>query len=507
MDSSIQQHLAVLLIDDEAAGMRLRKLVLESNGFTVFSSADSEEALSLFRRHDVDVVITDHLLGRTTAVDLANEIRRSKPYVPIVSLSGTSNSDEVLEYADYFVSKGDGPDALMATLNQITRTIVAGAQPQAVGRKPTVPPDRATLQELLSAIVEDSTDAILSKTLDGTILSWNRAAEDLYGYTREEILGDSVEKLLPPDRPDEIKHILARLKRGERISRFETVRVAKDGRHIDVSLTISPVRDESGQLVGASAIAHDITERKKTEEALRKAEKLALAGRMLTTVAHEINNPLESIGNVLYLLRKNPNLDAGATAFVEAAQEELKRVADITRVTLGIQRGQSMEHERVDITKLLDNVVTLYSRRAATIGVTIERKYKGDGAVIGSLGELRQVFSNLFINALDALTKTGSRLVLGVRNATDWATGENGVRVSICDNGSGITPERRANLFQAFYTTKGEQGTGIGLWVSKSIVLQHNGSIRLRSSVRPGHTGTCFSVFLPSDRKPEPKAV
>ena len=508
MNSSVQPRLSVLLIDDEAAGLQLRKLVLESTGYTVFSTSDSDEALSLFRRHDVDIVVTDHLLGRSTASDLASEIRRSKPYVPIVSLSGTSNSEEVLEYADYFISKGDGPHVLMATLDQIKREKLAATQPTAVGGKPIVPPDRATLQELLSAIVEDSTDAILSKTLDGIILSWNRAAEQLYGYTREEIVGESVAKLLPPDRPDEIKHILARLRRGEHITHFDTVRIAKDGRHVDVSLTISPVRDEHGHLVGASAIAHDITERKRTEEALRKAEKLALAGRMLTTVAHEINNPLESIGNVLYLLRKNPNLDASAIAFVETAQEELRRVADITRVTLGIQRGRSNEHELVDVTRLLDNVVTIYSRRAATIAVAIERKYRGDGCVFGSQGELRQVFSNLVVNAMDALSKMGSKLILSVRDAKSPTTGEMGIRVSICDNGSGIAPEHRANLFQAFHTTKGEQGTGIGLWVSRNIIAQHGGTIRLRSSVRPGRTGTCFSVFLPvGSRNPQGKTA
>ena len=492
---SIRTNCTVLLIDDEQAGLQLRKLVLENTGYKVLTATSPDEAIELFRLHDVDVVVTDHLLGRATAAGLASTMKRLKPHIPIVSLSGTTSFDEALRYADHFIGKVEGPEVLIATLGQLMAQNRQERKPLTVGQS-TGAPD-LPLQALLAAIVEDSTDAILSKTLDGTVMSWNHAAELMYGYTREEMIGKPVAMLLPPDRPDEVAHILSRLKRGERLFHFETVRLAKNGRKLQVALTISPIRNGSGELVGASTIARDITEHKNAEEALRKAEKLALAGRMATTVAHEINNPLEAIGNILYLLRNVVELSAEARRYVETAQQELKRVSEITKLTLGMQRGAADRRESVQVTKLLDNVLTLYERKSKTLGIQIQRRYSYDDVVIGSPGELRQVFSNLIVNAMDALAASGNKLVVSVRQARRWDTGAEGVRISIGDDGPGIAPAHRSQLFQAFYTTKGELGTGIGLWVSKAIVHKHGGALRVRSSVRGGQSGTCFSVFLP----------
>jgi PAS domain S-box-containing protein len=489
----------VLLIDDEEAGLQLRKLVLESVGFNALTATTADEGMELFRLHDVDVVVTDHLLGRATAAGIAASMKRLKPHIPIVSLSGTINVEEALVYADHFIGKGEGAETLITALDKILlqqkkKTAIADnqtsmAQQSKIGALPT--------QALLAAIVEDSCDAILSKTLDGTVTSWNHAAEVMYGYSREEMIGQPVAKLLPSDRPDEVSHILSRLKRGERIYHFETVRVAKNGRRLDVALTISPIRDGDGNLLGASTIARDVTAEKNAENALRKAEKLALVGRMSATVAHEINNPLEAIGNSLYLLRNSVPLDADARRYVDAANEELKRVSEITKLTLGMQRGLAERREPVQLTSLLENVITLYQRKSKALGIVVERKYSYEGTVIGSPGELRQVFSNLIVNAMDALATQGDKLILSVRRTTQWETGEPVVRVSILDNGVGISPEHRLQLFQAFYTTKGEQGTGIGLWVSKAIIKNHGGTLALRSSVQSGKSGTCFSVCLP----------
>jgi len=216
-------------------------------------------------------------------------------------------------------------------------------------------------------------------------------------------------------------------------------------------------------------------------------------------LAHEINNPLEAIGNVLYLLRNVVGLNADARKFVELAQEELKRVSEITRLTLGMQRGGADRREPVRVTDLLENVFTLYQSKTRTLGISVERRYEYEGTVMGATGELRQVFTNLIVNAMDALTTAGDKLLVTIREARRWDTGERGVRVNIFDNGAGISPEHRSQLFQAFYTTKGEQGTGIGLWVSRTIVKSHGGTLRVHSSIRQGRSGTCFSVFLPFD--------
>lgn len=490
----------LLLIDDEQQALQLRKRVLESNGFTVLSATTAEEGLELFRRHDVDVVITDHLLGRSTAAAMSWEMKRSKPYTFIISLSGTTNVDEALKYADEFIAKGEGPEPLLRALNRI----LAERERASPGIQPSpaeVPVDISTVQALLAAIVADSSDAILSKTLDGIVTSWNHAAEEMYGYTRDEMIGRTVATLLPPDRPDEVNHILGRLRRGEHISHFETVRVAKDGKRLEVALTISPVRDGTGRLVGASTIARDITLSKNAEEALRKSEKLALAGRMATTIAHEINNPLEAVGNILYLLDADTELKAESRSYVGMAQDELRRVSEIIKLTLGMQRGSADTRELVRPTTLLDNLLTIYQKKVQSVGAQVVRSYRSEDPVPGNAVEFRQVFSNLIVNAADALAIAGDKLMIRVRRARRWDTGQPGLCISVADNAGGIAPEHRRRLFQAFYTTKGEQGTGIGLWMSRSIVLKYGGNLRFHSCSLPGKSGTCVSVFLPLEAK------
>ena len=486
----------ILLIDDEPAGLELRGSVLESIGYRVLSAATAAEGRKLFRTRDVDVVVTDHLAG--SAKGLAPSMKRLKPQVTIVSFSGSAEPEQARRYADICIHKEEGPQALIGALDQIVSRMGSRIRPiLPAAPKLTPPPAPPPTHALLATIVEDSSDAILSKTLDGVITSWNHAAELMYGYTKEEAIGSPIAMLLPEDRKDEIQHLLHRLSMGERICNFETVRVAKDGSKLNVLLTISPVRDSRKHVVGASTIARDITARKLSEQALQRTEKLALVGRMAATIAHEINNPLEAVNNILYLLRNTMDLSPDARKFILLASDELERVMQITQLTLSMQRGASRNPVSLQVTSLLDNVLTLYSGKTRKLEIKIVRHYRDDGVLTGFPVELQQVFSNLIVNAMDAMAIKGDRLVLGVRRAWRSETGEPGVRISVLDNGPGIAPEHTGLLFQPFYTTKGEQGTGIGLWVSRTLVEKHRGTLRMHSSVRPGRSGTCFSVFLP----------
>ncbi|HEX8925857.1 MAG TPA: PAS domain S-box protein, partial [Terriglobales bacterium] len=408
---------------------------------------------------------------------------------------------EADEQSDAFMSKTEGPEALLTQVERLLNL----KEEQAAQMRSLQWEDRAgvtvenspTLRKLLAAIVEDSQDAIISKTLYGTITSWNHSAEQVYGYKAEEVIGRPISLLLPPDRPNEVNQILAQLRKGERINHFDTKRVTKDGRILDVSLTISPIRDESGKIIGASTIARDITQVKAAEQALRNAERLAVAGRMAATVAHEINNPLEALTNILFLLEQNKSLDEEARSFVVAGQEELRRVMQITRLTLGFHRERAGT-AAVKVTELLDNVLTLYARKISSLGLKVDRRYESDATIQAVSGELRQVFSNLIVNAVDALGENGDRLVVRVQNGVDWRDlTTQGVRISIADNGPGIPPQVRHQLFHAFFTTKGEKGTGIGLWVSREIVRRHGGEITLHSSNSGARKGTTFSIFLP----------
>ena len=481
----------ILAVDDESSGLYFRKLILEHAGHTVLSVTGVDEALSLFRAEPVDLVVTDHLLGRQTGTEMAKEMKRVKPHVPIILLSGTSSLPEPLAHADAFLSKTEGPEQLLELVKQLLlRSSLSSEITERAGG--------TSLQVLLAAIVEDCDDAILSKTLDGTILTWNKSAERMYEYRADEIIGKNVSTLLPPDRPHEVNEILRRLRRGEKIEHFETTRRTKNGRILNVSLTISPVRGAQGDIIGASTIARDISHSKMAEEALRNSERLAVAGRMAATIAHEINNPLETVTNVLYLLSRSPSLDETARQHIKIADEELRRVGQITRSTLGLYRERDTTPGPVNVTEMIENILVFYQRQLQSLGVKVVKRFESPAKVVGVSGELRQVFANLIANAIDALTAKGTKLLFHIHDSADWRdTNRKGVRVVIGDDGSGMSAETQANLFHPFYTTKGTKGTGLGLWVSHGIIAKHGGSIRLKS--RTGeHHGTCFAVFLPS---------
>jgi two-component system, chemotaxis family, CheB/CheR fusion protein len=481
----------ILAVDDESSGLYFRKLILEHAGHTVLSSTGVDEALTLFRSNPVDIVVTDHLVGRQTGNDMAAEMKRTKPNVPIILLSGTSSVPEPLMHADSFLSKTEGPEQLLEIVEELLSRHTAQGDElrERAGRTP--------LQELLASIVEDSDDAILSKNLEGTILTWNKAAERMYGYRPEEVIGKNVSMLLPPDRPQEVREILQRLRLGEKIEHYETRRRTKDGGVLYVSLTISPVRDAEGKVFGASTIARDITQTKMAEEALRNSERLAVAGRMAATVAHEINNPLETVTNVLYLLSRNQGLDEGARKYLKIADEELRRIAQITRSTLGLYRERDTTPGAVNLSEMIDNLLMFYQRQVQSLGVKVDKRYDSVGRVVGVSGELRQVIANLLANAIDALSVAGTKLKIHVYESADWQNlSKRGIRVVVADDGPGINAEIQVNLFRPFYTTKGQKGTGLGLWVSRGIVTKHGDTIRLRSRTGIRH-GTCFAVFLP----------
>jgi signal transduction histidine kinase len=250
-------------------------------------------------------------------------------------------------------------------------------------------------------------------------------------------------------------------------------------------------------VIGASAIARDITSQRQAEETLRRTEKLAATGRLAASIAHEINNPLESVTNLLYLIGNNPSLDAKARRHLAQAERELERVAHISKQTLGFYRETSTP-VRIDLAETLDEVLAIYAGKLEAKSVTVEKKYRTGAEVQGIAGEVRQVFSNLIANAIDALAVNG-RLMLRIAKSQSCENGSRppGVRVSIADNGSGISPHDQQRLFQPFFTTKDRGGTGLGLWVSKGIIERHGGSIQARSSIHPKGHGTVFSIFLP----------
>jgi two-component system, chemotaxis family, CheB/CheR fusion protein len=350
----------------------------------------------------------------------------------------------------------------------------------------------------LAAIVESSEDAIASKDLNGVVTTWNASAEKLFGYKAEEIIGRPITVIIPLDlRSDEV-HILKKIRRGERIEHFETVRLTKDGRRIDVSLTISPVKNEAGEVIGAAKIVRDISERKQTEEALRRAEKLAATGQLAASIAHEINNPMQTLTNILSLINYRASVDEETRNLLSLAEAELGRMSHISRQMLSFYR-ESATPVPVKITEVLDDVLELYAMRLQSNRIKVERRYDCADVVHAFPVEMRQLFANLVANAIEAVGQRG-RLYVHVSASREWRNGgRRGLRIVIADNGHGIPDEVRNRIFEPFFTTKNEKGAGLGLWVVRGILTKHEGLIRVRSSTRPGQSGTVFSVFLPTE--------
>lgn len=348
----------------------------------------------------------------------------------------------------------------------------------------------------LAAIVESSDDAIASKDLNGIVTSWNASAERIFGYKAEEIIGKPILLIIPLELHKDEDMILGKIRRGERIDHFETVRLTKSSERIAVSLSISPVRDASGKVVGASKIVRDITERKRTEEALRRAEKMAATGQLAASIAHEINNPMQALTNLVALISYKTSLDETTRQLVSLAEAEVKRMSHIVRQMLSFYR-ESPKPASLKITEVLEDAFELFVMRMRSNQIKVERRYEFTGEIYGFPIELRQLFANLISNAIEAIETKGQIHIHVAPWREPVRPERQGVRVVIADNGPGIRPEFRKKIFEPFFTTKAEKGTGLGLWVVKGVVARHEGSIHMRSSITPRRSGTVFSVFLP----------
>ncbi len=265
--------------------------------------------------------------------------------------------------------------------------------------------------------------------------------------------------------------------------------------NLSLQVLVRPVPD------GIVTLFRDISEQKRALNALIRSEKLAAVGRLASSIAHEINNPLEAVTNLLYLLRGESTPTKDRAAYLQAAEQELRRVSAIANQTLRFHK-HSNKPTQVRLDELVGSSISVYQGRLANSGIHVERRDRVTRPVQGFDGELRQVLNNLIANAIDAMPE-GGRLLLRTREATCLKTGRQGVAVSVADTGSGISPVLRKKIFEPFFTTKESRGTGLGLWVSAEIIERHHGKLLLRSSQVPGKSGSVFALFLPFDLVPE----
>ncbi len=483
----------------------------------------------------------------------------------------------------------------------------------------------------LAAIVEYSGDAIATKNLNGIIQTWNAGAERLFGYKAAEIIGQPVAILLPPDRQHEEAEILQRIRKGQPSERLETIRVCKDGRPIHVSVSVSPIKDADGHIIGAAKVIQDITalaaarealvrdkellaaqeewlrttltsigdaviatdpdglitlmnpvaekltewkseeavgkplsdvfrivnqetrkpvenpvekvrrlnhvvglanhtvliskgghdfaiddsgapirdangkiagivlvfrdvtRQRALEVALKSNDRLALAGRLSASIAHEIHNPLDTVGNALFLLDQQVSTEPKARQLIEIAQREVQRVAEISKNMLSLHR-ESRAASKVKLSELLKGVVALVKETIAKDRRKIELLAGFEGEVEAFPSELRQVFTNVIKNAVEATADGGN---IKIYSEAAQKSGQNGVLVRVVDDGVGIPEQLQSRLFNPFVSTKEESGTGLGLWVSRNILDKHSGSMELESRTDANNPGTTVSIFLP----------
>ncbi len=343
----------------------------------------------------------------------------------------------------------------------------------------------------LAAIVESSDDVIVSKDLNGIIRSWNASATRLFGYSADEMIGQSILRLIPEDLHSDEETILENIRAGRRVEHFETVRRTKSGQLLDVSLTVSPIKDKHGRVIGASKILRDVSTRKRVEQALLQAEKIAATGRMAATIAHEINNPLEAVMNLIYLLRPmiaNPE----AINYFQSVETELGRVSHIAKQTLGYYRENAAASCAL-IGEIVLHAITIYEPRCIAAGIEIKKTINSSRKIMLRRGEVMQVVSNLIMNAIYAM-QVGGVLSISVE---DTEGSPDGIVLTVKDDGVGIAEADLPRVFEAFFTTRSTVGTGIGLFVAKQFVEGHGGQIVIESSRGGENHGTTVRVVLP----------
>jgi PAS domain S-box-containing protein len=359
---------------------------------------------------------------------------------------------------------------------------------------------------LLSAIVDSSNDAIVSKTLNGIVTSWNRTAEELFGYSAAEMIGQSITKIIPSELRAEEDYVLGCIKRGEKVEHFETIRQAKDGHRLNISLTVSPVRDSRGVVIGASKIARDITEKKHLEhereellervgEANRRlAEAVAARDELIAVAAHELRNPLNVFlltMQLLYRLSETPTRFAQTRGLIEKTRKQLGRMSqlvdrllDVTRIRAGTFE---LYREKFELGGLLNEVVGRFKSEDAAIAIAL----KLDAVIEGEWDRIRidQAVTNLISNA----AKYGMQKPIEVSARVDGDE----MAITVRDQGPGISAEDQQRIFDRFERLAeplGNRGLGLGLWITRQIVQAHGGTILVESELGKGAT---FVMKLP----------
>jgi len=490
----------VLVVDDNR-DMREYVSRLLSSRFEVINAVNGRDALEIAQKRPFDLVLSDVMMPEMDGFQLLAALRENHATssVPVVLLSARAGEDARIEGmhsgADDYLVKPFTARELIARVETHIKT----ARIRREAQKKESEALHAERARLVSLFRQAPAFLAVLRGPDHVFEMTNPQYQELIGG--RHVLGKTLREALPEAAEQGFNDILDRVyQTGEPfVGNGIALRLARtpsqpfENRYLD--FVYQPMREADNSISGIMVLGVDVTERKLAEEAVLQSEKLAAVGRLSASIAHEINNPLEAVTNLLYLIDQERDLPGPVRDFTRLAQQELARVTQIATQTLRFYR-QSTGRNAVRVSELLDSVLKLYQGRLTSAGVRVVREYRAAKPLLCFEGELRQVFTNLIGNALDA-SRTGGQITVREREATDWRTGRKGVLVTVADTGHGMPRETLARIFEPFFSTKGITGTGLGLWVSLEIIQKHEGKIKARSSASPEHHGTVFSVFVP----------
>ena len=438
-----------------------------------------------------DVVLADYNLPQFSGPAALALVRQAELDVPFVMMSGAISEETAVESmragAQDYVTK-QNIARLIPVLHRELR--------EAAARRNRVAAELAlrASETRFHRLVEAMPVGLLLSDAQGRITYANAAIESLLGYAPGAMVAEDLQLssvlTLPAQEQGAVPlHSVA-------TSPVDTRVRNSAGEVVEALVGFAPLNPESQEERLTAAFIIDLTLQKKSEELLRRTEKLTVAGRLAASIAHEINNPLEAITNCLYLVAQT-QLTLDGRTYLTMAQAELDRVAQITVQTLRFYR-RSTSAGATDLHELMETVLTLLDSRLRRSQIAVDRRFGAIPKIVAHDGELRQVLANLIGNAIDALSP-GGRLTLHTATGRNWKTGRDGIRLSIADNGTGISPETLGRIFEPFFSTKGITGTGLGLWITRDILEKHEGTLQVRSRAATEQQSGCtvFTVHLP----------
>jgi PAS domain S-box-containing protein len=510
MSSTSQQRLSfapspgskgkVLVVNDNSHQLQALELVLSQAGYHVYSVEHARPALAIIPIEKPDLILSDVVMPDIDGIELCRMVKSSPAMAdtPVLLMSGLLYDNVVIEAGlqagaeDYL--EMDTPVSILT--NEIERLVKHNRD--RIARQEA---ERTALH--LASIVDSSTDAIIGQTTEGLIISWNQAAEGMFGYRLDEVQGKPISMLIPDDLGDEEGSILRRIENGEHIQNYWTRRARKDRTTIDLSITISPIKDSEGKLTGYSTIARDVSERKQLEEQLMQSQKMTAMGRMAGGIAHDFNNLLTAILGYCQMTEQYLGENQRAAQYLSEALKAAKQAANLTNQLLDFSRKQVINPGITDVNQSLKSVEGIV-RRLIGDGVELVLAPGPDaGRIRVSDGQIQQAIINLAVNGRDAMPY-GGQLIVETSNVVlddDYvsrhvkAVAGTHVMLAVSDTGIGIDSRSLPHIFEPFYTTKGRgKGTGLGLSTVYGIVEQAGGHIDVSSQLG---FGTTIRLYFP----------